>query len=302
VAGLQSFMPPNTLGAGTENYTIDYVEDRVSNLQSRIAAEIGSPPRPDAIFTIASSATMAANKARGPGATTPPIIPAVISDPAGDPATQGANIKGVSTSLASIVIKCRDFLKQIATGNSIQFEAHCHTFGSHHAAGLARNSLDGHPDAALHHNHHSHPDAYTTDQILQDIGSLPTLHPGNRRRNGILVIPDDRVVARWRDVVRAAQAPRPNNSPGVPVFFQQLECVWNTSDPLQSALGAYGLSADTIGRAAAFYVAAAFQGQPLPQWVAPSNFELWVNTSVAGALGLSIPPSVLAQASRVFSP
>ena len=67
---------------------------------------------------------------------------------------------------------------------------------------------------------------------------------------------------------------------------------------------AYGPSQPGMFRLAATYVDKIFRGAPVGQLPVerPSKFDLVINLKTAKALGLTIPPSLLARADQVIDP
>ncbi len=117
------------------------------------------------------------------------------------------------------------------------------------------------------------------------------------------MIPDDLIGRYAPQIIASAHDP----SRKIPTFVQQLEYV--ESDPTDPqkpcAFARYGLTAETMGDEAADYVDKvlrdADQASTLPVKY-PSKFEFWINCTVAGQLGIAVPPNVLAQADRTFPP
>jgi putative ABC transport system substrate-binding protein len=74
--------------------------------------------------------------------------------------------------------------------------------------------------------------------------------------------------------------------------------------PSAGALMAYGPSQPGMFRLAATYVDKIFRGAPVGQLPVerPSKFDLVINLKTAKALGLTIPPSLLARADQVIDP
>jgi putative tryptophan/tyrosine transport system substrate-binding protein len=110
--------------------------------------------------------------------------------------------------------------------------------------------------------------------------------------NGLLIINDPRFVAARNRLAELALRNR------VPTMFEE----WRFVEA--GGLIAYGPSYPEIFRSAARYVDKILKGAkpadlPVEQ---PSKFELVINLKTAKALGLTIPPSVLARADQVIDP
>jgi ABC-type uncharacterized transport system substrate-binding protein len=107
---------------------------------------------------------------------------------------------------------------------------------------------------------------------------------------GVVVLPDPSVVEkRWR-IAELAQKVR------LPTAFQRRENIE------AGGLFSYGSHLNDQFRQAAFYVDRILKGAkpaelPVEQ---PTKFELVINLKTAGALGLEIPPTLLARADKVI--
>ncbi len=308
VEQLKRTQPAYILGT---HYVIDYLQDEPANLQGRIAAYLTNPP-PSAgitIFTIASSATTAAYRARQGISALVPIVFTVISTPADPPQSfvdrntlRGNRITGVSTGLAQTVRDCRNFCKELRSGSD-RLRVYTVSSDTHPAAVAARRNLDSAPDPDIPHEKDSLPQA-TGNAVRAKIGALPKY--SGSRRNCILAIPDDTVFGFRDAVIQLAHAKTADGGREVPTFFQQLEVVRNTTDPTKSALGAYGIPAETIGLRAAEMMSQVLNDPdaasriPVRMPDLKNDFKLVWNTAVAKSLGIDIPPGLLSAASEVF--
>ncbi len=305
---LKRTQPAYTLGT---HYVIDYLQDEPANLQSRIAAYLTNPP-PSAgitIFTIASSATLAAYRARQGISPLVPIVFTVISTPADPPQSfvdrntlRGNRITGVSTGLAQTVRDCRNFCKELRSGSD-RLRVYTVSSDTHPAAVEARKQLDASHDPDIPHENDPLPQA-TGNAVRAKIGALPKYW--GSRRVCILAIPDDTVFGFRDAVIQIAQARITDGGREGPTFFQQLEVVRNTTDPTKSALGAYGIPPETIGQRAAEIMSQVLNDPeaasriPVRMPDLKNDFKLVWNTAVASSLGIDIPPHLLQAAYKVF--
>ncbi len=118
--------------------------------------------------------------------------------------------------------------------------------------------------------------------ILQKIGRDTT--------DAILILPDSLVVNAGEQIVSASMAKR------LPVVFH--ERTWVE----RGGLASYGASFVDLARQAAQYVDKILKGErpgdlPVQR---PTKFELVINLKTAGALGLTIPQSLLQRADEVI--
>jgi putative tryptophan/tyrosine transport system substrate-binding protein len=127
--------------------------------------------------------------------------------------------------------------------------------------------------------------AQTPDQLERALGAI-----GRSRPHALLVVTDPFLFARRAQIVTAAVEQR------LPAIFGFKEHV--TAGGLMS----YGASNPDMYRAAARYIDKILKGAkpadlPIEQ---PTKFELVINLKTAKALGLTIPPSLLARADQVI--
>jgi putative ABC transport system substrate-binding protein len=111
-----------------------------------------------------------------------------------------------------------------------------------------------------------------------------------RDADAVLLIPGGRTSAHYRDIVQAANARR------IPTIVHARTA--STADALLS----YGASDAAVARQAARLVDKILKGEnagdlPIER---PSKLELVINLKVAKALGLTLPPTLLARADRVI--
>ncbi len=294
IVSLVARLAINSYALGTD-YTLDYIQDMKKRLNQRIKTYLRNPNRPQnlTIFTVASSATIAALKERGNQQI--PVIFTVISDLVNQHMEKEPLLKGVQTGLAPDMANCVKVLRDIATVPGQPLLVQTFRTKSHYAANQAWQALlhlVPTPDPTLAFNH-TELGIDSGDDLLGKIGDIKK--PQDGRRVLIFVIPDDAVYARWLEILSLAQ-----DEMGIPVFFQQLETVKpNTADPTESAFGARGMPADLIGSKAADMIKAVMDNPTAIDGLSnynpadpQNNFsELKTNFSsgVAAALGMHIP-------------
>ena len=122
--------------------------------------------------------------------------------------------------------------------------------------------------------------------------SRRTSHPHSppRRRNALLTSVDALIQANQRTIPELAAKHR------LPAIYPTREFVEN------GGLMAYGVSYPDLYRRAATYIDKIFKGArpadlPIEQ---PTRFELVINLKAAKALGLTMPPTLLARADEVI--
>ena len=283
-------------------YALDYLQGMPDgDLTRRIEGYLRASP-PDVIVTISTRAAMAAKAAReAAGRKDLPLVFTVVSHPERpqygsliDPVTQkGDQITGVSTSLVQNVVAFRNTVKFFQCADGTALEAHSISHPGYVSSHVARQTLTTEQDAEIPLHLHDLP-RNDAPAITESIRSLP----GPKGRSCLLVTPSDVMFAFRSKVIEVAQGEK-----GMPTFFQQPECVQDTGDERVSAVAAYGLTPDTIGRQAAKLVHKVLQDPQAASRlsaVRPRNFELWVNEVVAKKLGIGLTAAGRAKASRVF--
>ena len=152
----------------------------------------------------------------------------------------------------------------------------------------------------------SHLDAYAralepdtrrmgTDLILMPVGSAAEIERAietvAREPNGSLLLPPDQFLLQHRDLIIAAAARH-----SVPAAYGYRRFVE------AGGLMSYGVDTYDLYRRAAGYVDRILKGEkPVELPVqAPTRYELLINLKTAKALGLTIPPTLLARADEVI--
>ncbi len=277
------------------HYVVDHLRQmNETTLRQSTRGEIASAQAPDAIFTIGSRPTRAAFNARNsftdPAKKNIPIVFAVVSNPEMpsygpggvrplvDPRTMtGRQITGVSTSLVQTALPfyariMRDFTDN--TGRPL--EPH-YIFNENYVSSV--RTADQLPPEVQHHKL----PADDWKEILPIIGGLRKVTPQNARTCLLVMTSNVMFAHRW-EVISSA------HGRDIPTFFQQPECMQDKPGKTESAVAAYGLSAETIGREAAKMVSAVLNKASDAsniRVVPPQDFVYWVNRKVADDLGLT---------------
>jgi putative ABC transport system substrate-binding protein len=238
--------------------------------------------QPDVILVSTTPATAALQRE----SRTIPIVFAVVSDPVGSGFAAslprpGGNITGFINIEAAMGGKWLELLKEVAPRLrrvAIMFNPDTAPAGGSYYLGpfeAAAPSLAVEPIQARIHS-----DA----EIETAITAL------GREQAGLVVM-DDSFMSTHRGTV-VSQAARNN----VPTIFSTIFV------PKEGGLIAYGTSSLDLFRRAATYVDHILRGarpEDLPVQV-PTQFDLVINLKTAKALGLTVPPSLLARADEVI--
>jgi putative ABC transport system substrate-binding protein len=233
------------------------------------------------IMVFTTPAALAAKRAT----TTIPILFVTAIDPVGTGlavslARPGGNVTGLTTLSPELSTKRLELIKEVVP--------HLSRVGVLWNAANSANSLvlQQMSDAArrlavvLQHHEVRGPDDFTGSFV-----AIAQQHPD------ALVVPSDSLMFRHRqEITRFALDAR------LPSIFEPREMV------VGAGLLAYGPSYPEMFRRAAFYVDRLLKGvkpADLP-FEQPTKFELVINLKTAKALGLTIPPSLLARADEVI--
>jgi len=215
-----------------------------------------------------------------------PIVAAAINDPVeqgfvSSLARPGGNVTGFSHIDYTMVGKWLEILKEAAPS-------------------VSRASLLFNPDTSPHYYIYLHSSQAVPRSIAVDISAAPVRDTteiegaiaklGREPGSGLIVPPDAFTLARLPLVIRLTQQHR------VPAVNDLRESV------AQGALISYGPDPFDNFRRSAAYVDRILKGAkpadlPIQQ---PTKFELAINLKTARALGLEIPPSLLARADEVI--
>jgi len=236
----------------------------------------------DVIVTIGSQATRAARQAT----TLVPIV-ATIGDPVASGfvaslARPGGNITGLSMMLTQgtpgLREKWIDLLKETVPGASRLGYLWNPTLGASNFAERQRAAL------ALRVNLHSFP-VEPLEELDEAFAAMT-----RERVGGVVVDAGHPMIADWARVAALAVKHR------IPTIAEQPEFA------KAGGLLSYGANIFDVARRMAHYVDRILKGAkpgdlPIEQ---PTKFELVINLKTAKALGLTIPPAVLARADEVI--
>lgn len=246
-----------------------------------LAAEIVKN-RPDVIVAIASAATIAAKEAT----STIPIVMVGASDPiaarlVGNLARPGGNVTGTSTQSTAAVGKLLELISQFLPG-ATRLAA---LWDPVNAISQQLRMGETLIAAARLHLLVRIIEVQAREDLDRAFAALRSVRP-----DAVLVSADTFFLANAGRLAELALASR------LPVF--------GTGRVLTEAgiLATYGTDATVVARRSAAYVQRILKGAkagdlPVEQ---PTKFELVINLKTAKALGLTIPPNVLARADEVI--
>jgi putative ABC transport system substrate-binding protein len=215
-----------------------------------------------------------------------PIVFAVVNDPVAQGfvasmARPGGNITGFSFLEYSMVGKSLEMLKQVSPGT-------------------ARIAVMFNPETYPYYAIHLRSFESVARMLALELVGLPIASPaeieeavarlGQQPGSALLVTPDPYTVVHHRTIIEAAARSR---VPASYSFQQQVRV---------GALMSYGADTQDIFRRSAAYVDRILKGEKpadLPVQ-APNRYELAINLKTAGALGLTVPPALLATADEVI--
>ena len=235
----------------------------------------------DVILTWGTNAVLAAKQAT----TTIPIVMGVIGDPLGigivtNLAHPGGNVTGCSLHAAELEAKRLQLLKEVVPGLSrvaILFNP------TNHYMPLALQSAR--KGAQVLHLSLAVYEVYDTTTL--DAAFVTVMED----RPDAFLVPADTFLVTERS--RIAQFAIENKLPSVYTYREYIEA---------GGLIAYTPNYNDLFRRAASYVAKILKGAkpgelPIEQ---PSTFQLFINLKTARALGLTVPPTLLARADEVI--
>ena len=239
--------------------------------------------RPDVILTRSTVVTAAALRET----RSIPIVFVVVSDPVGDGfvsslARPGGNVTGFTNVEASLCSKWVQLLKEVdprATRIAVVYGPRTSAGGGSYYLRLAEEAAvpTGVRIVAMPVQ-----DAVEVDQAIAAFATEP---------GGALLATPDATTTRFRPAIVAA-----TTRLKVPAIYPFRDFA------VEGGLMSYGTDVADQYRKAAIYVdriLRAAQPADLPV-VQPTKFELVINMNTAKALGLAIPPSILARADEVI--
>jgi putative ABC transport system substrate-binding protein len=246
-----------------------------------LAAELAGL-RPDVLVAVSRPAALAAQRAT----TTVPIVFSLVPDPVGDRLVEslsrrGGNITGLSNMALDLSAKRIELLKDMVGGLS--------------RVALLVNAGD--PEGARRYVKQSEvaaaPLGIAIEPVeVQGLGEIP--HAFSRidqlKVNGLVGTADSLFTVERKNIIRLAIERR------LPVMMHSRQTAQD------GALMSYAPSYELIMRRTAIYVDKIIKGAkpadlPVEQ---PTKFELVINLKTAEALGLTVPPSLLAHADEVI--
>jgi putative ABC transport system substrate-binding protein len=217
--------------------------------------------------------------------TTIPIVFAVVNDPVAQGfiasmAHPGANITGFSFLEYSMLGKSLDMLKQIAPGAvrvAVMFNPDTYPYYNIHLRSFESEAkkLGLELTAAM---------VRTPSEIEQAVANL-----GREPGGALLATPDPFLIVNRSAVIRAAEQHR------VPATYSFRQHV------VEGGLMSYGADTLDIFRRSAAYIDRIFKGTKPADLPAqqPVKFEMAINLKTAKALGLEVPPTLIALADEV---
>ena len=239
------------------------------------------------VNVIVASATPAALAAKQ-ATTTIPIVSAVMGDPVGDGlvaslARPGGNVTGLTFLAPALVAKRLGLLKETVPGVShVAALSHPGVYGEHtmrdmlKEAEVAAQTLGVHLQVV---------EARSPSDFDSAFSAMVT-----NRAGALIVFPSPMFYGAHGRLVDLAAKYR------LPAIYAFKEAV------ATGGLMSYGTSIPDLSRRAATYVDKILKGAkpadlPVEQ---PTKFELVINLKTAKALGLTIPPALLARADQVI--
>jgi putative ABC transport system substrate-binding protein len=264
-----------------QNLTVEYryANTRFERLPELAAELVGL--KVDVIVALATQALLALQRAT----STIPIVMVLPGDPVGTGlvkslAYPGANITGTSLMYPDMGGKRLQLLKEI-----VPTMGRIAIFGNSKNPSTAVDMRAAEAAARL----------IGLQAYMVSVDSLDRLESGldemvNAKPDGVIVIQDSLIFVHRERIAKVA-------------LQNRLVSIFPGRDYVESGgLAGFGPNLDSIARRAAVYVDKILKGAkpadlPLEQ---PTHFELFINMKTAKALGITIPPAVLARADQVI--
>jgi len=269
------------LGWKDDSFRIDLKVATANAAQFQAAASSVIGTSPDVVVALGSRAVLALQQET----RTIPVVFTLVADPAAQGfveslARPGGNITGLTNFEFSFAGKWLEVLKEIEPGISrVMLMVNP---GNSGAAGLAR-FVEG--IGATYGVQTITTPVQTAAEIEAAIANF-----GAARDRAIIVLPDGLVVSNRDRLIKLV------NRSGIPTVFPFRIFA------LDGGLLSWGLDFAGVYRQAATYVDRILRGtspRDLPVQ-APTKFELVINLKTAKALGLTVPPTLLATADEVI--
>jgi len=240
--------------------------------------------RVDVIFAGATPASRAALQAT----KTIPIVASAMGDPVGDGlvaslARPGGNLTGTTFLGPELVPKRLALLRELLpTATRVAVLWHPDVFGEQTMKEMQREIGDAAGPLGLQLRFSAAHNADELDRAFADIAGA--------RADAMLQFPSPVLYAERQRIVELAAR-------------QRLPAMYNAREFIElGGLIGYGTSLEALTRRGATYIDRILKGAkpselPVEQ---PSKFELFINLKTARALGLAVPPSILARADEVI--
>jgi putative tryptophan/tyrosine transport system substrate-binding protein len=237
---------------------------------------------PEVLFAVSTPATAALQRKT----LTIPIVFAVVSDPIGSGfvaslANPGGNITGFTNYEASLSGKWLELMHQVAPR-----VARIGMIFNPNTAPYAKYYLDTFRSAAV---------ALAVESIEAPVHSLAEAEAvvtklGGEAGTGLVVMPDNSMVVYRQTIIALADRYR------LPTIYTLRLFV------ADGGLLSYGIDLADLFRGAATYIDRILNGAKPSELAVqlPTKFELFINLKTAKALGLTVPPSLLAIADEVI--
>jgi putative ABC transport system substrate-binding protein len=270
------------------DFQIDYATCEPKGFSQFVKATLGQT-NPDAMFAMSTTAVKAAMAA---SKTVSVVFPS-ISDPIEDGivkscAAPGKNATGIQAMRRQTADECLELFKATVPSLRRIFGLHKPRYDPATRAyknvrlAARRAGVTFTPLTAKSHT-----------EIVSILSAMSPKVGKNGPEDGVLVMPDDLALSAWPKIAAICRDRK------IPNFFPVTDWV---KDAAPSALAGFGIPQYACGEAAAAYMHKILNGVPaqsLPVKRA-GGFEWAVNNTLAKAMGITIPASVLSAADRVI--
>jgi putative tryptophan/tyrosine transport system substrate-binding protein len=269
------------------DFEIDYATSEPQGLKKLVKAAIDEK-KPDAIFAMSTSAVKAAMSVTKDIS----IVFPSISDPIDDGVVKscgapGKNATGIRAMRRQTADECLELFKVTVPSLRKVYALHKPNYGP------AIRAIASLKRAAKRARVTFSPVLVRSQkEIAAKLSGISQSGPAGKPEVGVLVMPDDLVLSAWREISELAQEKK------LPTFFPVTDWV-KAGSP--SPLAGFGVPQAACGEAAAFHMHKVLQGVPANDLPVKrvGGFEWAVNKTVAQAIGITIPDSVIKAADRV---